>query len=149
MDAWKRFVRSTMPFAHGDATATLRCLIRCSSINSLNSVDVKAVPRSLTTSIGFPNVQKIERSRSITSFDPVDRVGKSHVNLVNASTTTKICLLPCFVDANGPKWSMCRTSIGFRDIVSTCSSPSLLRVSHLIMIDPNHIYRHRLWHHEF
>lgn len=50
------FIRSTVPFAHGAATTTLRCFTFTLAMKSVNSRAVNAVPLSETNSIGFPKV---------------------------------------------------------------------------------------------
>ncbi|XP_011643317.1 uncharacterized protein LOC105431074 isoform X2 [Pogonomyrmex barbatus] len=58
--------------AQGTATAIFLCLIRFDSTNSRNSFEVNAVPRSVTTSVGFPNVAKIFLNIPSTSRVDVD-----------------------------------------------------------------------------
>jgi len=85
------FTRSTIPLAHGAATATNRCLIKASVTNSVNSQEEKAVPLSVTIVVGLPYSQKMFCKCAIVSRD-VDLTALSHVNRVKASTIIRICL---------------------------------------------------------
>jgi len=88
----KLFTRSTIPLAHGDATAIFRCLIARVSTNFSNSKDVKAVPLFVTILDGFLKREKIPIKCFITFLVVVALTGHNQVNLMKASTTTNMCL---------------------------------------------------------
>lgn len=92
MDFKNLLTRSTMPFAHGAATATFLCLILLLAQKSVNSLEANPVLLSVTISDGVPKTSITFSICLIVSFEPVDLTANNQVKRVNASTKTNIFL---------------------------------------------------------